>query len=137
MLIEEAEKTFTKEILEPITENKPVSNKVEAPKVEDRNKKLKKLTEKDLFLENVKNLTKHYSGNTLKIILRTLEEIGYNVYYKVLVASHYGVPQARERIYIIGFRKDLEITNFTFPKPSYKEIYLKDILFLYLKLFLI
>ena len=83
---------------------------------------------KVLFLENVKNLTKHYNGNTLKIILRTLEEIGYDIYYKVLTASHYGVPQARERIYIIGFRKDLGITDFTFPKPRYNEIYLKDIL---------
>jgi len=83
---------------------------------------------KVLFLENVKNLTKHYHGNTLKIILRTLEEIGYDAYYKVLVASHYGVPQARERIYIIGFRKDLGINDFKFPNPSCKNIYVKDIL---------
>src|SRR3990167_1578836 len=83
---------------------------------------------KVLFLENVKNLTKHYNGNTLKIILRTLEEIGYDVYYNVLTASHYGVPQARERIYIIGFRRDLGITNFAFPKPNYKKIYVRDIL---------
>jgi len=83
---------------------------------------------KVLFLENVKNLTKHYNGNTLKIILRTIEELGYDVFYDVLVASHYGVPQARERIYIIAFRKDLGITSFTFPKPPYKRIYVKDIL---------
>ncbi len=83
---------------------------------------------KVLFLENVKNLTKHYHGNTLKIILRTIEDIGYNVFYKVLVASHYGVPQARERIYIIAFRKDLGITEFNFPKPIYKKVYVKDIL---------
>lgn len=81
-----------------------------------------------LFLENVKNLTKHYHGNTLKIILRILDEIGYDVYYKVLVASHYGVPQARERIYIVAFRKDLEIGCFKFPEPTYEKIYVKDIL---------
>lgn len=83
---------------------------------------------KVVFLENVKNLTKHYHGNTLKIILRTLEDLGYNVFYQVLVASHYGVPQQRERIYIIGFRKDLGIINFQFPKPTYKKIFVKDIL---------
>ncbi|MFA5020434.1 MAG: DNA cytosine methyltransferase [Candidatus Pacearchaeota archaeon] len=83
---------------------------------------------KVIYLENVKNLTKHYHGNTLKIILRTLEDLGYDVFYQVLVASHYGVPQQRERIYIVGFRKDLGITNFQFPKPTYKRIFVKDIL---------
>ena len=83
---------------------------------------------KVLFLENVKNLVKHYHGNTLKIILKVLNEIGYDAYCKVLVASHYGVPQARERIYIIAFRKDLGVDYFYFPKPSYKKIYVKDIL---------
>jgi len=83
---------------------------------------------KVVFLENVKNLTKHYHGNTLKIILKTLEDLGYNIFYQVLVASHYGVPQQRERIYIVGFRKDLGITYFQFPKPTYKRIFVKDIL---------
>jgi len=83
---------------------------------------------KIVFLENVKNLIKHYNGNTLKIILKTLEDLGYNVFYQVLVSSTFGVPQARERIYIVCFRKDLEITNFSFPKPTYKKIIVKDIL---------
>ncbi len=83
---------------------------------------------KVVFLENVKNLTRHYHGNTLKIILRTLENLGYDVFYQVLVASDFGVPQARNRIYIICFRKDLEITSFNFPQPTYKKIYVKDIL---------
>lgn len=83
---------------------------------------------KVVFLENVKNLTKHYHGNTLKIILKTLEDLGYDVFYDVLVASDFGVPQARNRIYIVCFRKDLGITNFNFPKPTYKKIYVKDIL---------
>src|SRR3989344_3652929 len=83
---------------------------------------------KVVFLENVKNLMKHYHGNTLKIILKTLDDLGYNVFYQVLVASHFGVPQARERIYIVCFRKDLGITNFQFPKPNYKRIFIKDIL---------
>ena len=83
---------------------------------------------KVLFLENVKNLVIHYHGNTLKIILRILDEIGYNAYYQVLMASHYGVPQARERIYIVAFRKDLGVNYFYFPKPTYKKIYVKDVL---------
>lgn len=83
---------------------------------------------KVLFLENVKNLVKHYHGNTLKIILRILDEIGYDPFYKILVASHYGVPQARERIYIVGFRKDLGISYFNFPKLPCKKVYVKDIL---------
>src|SRR3989344_1740205 len=83
---------------------------------------------KVLFLENVKNLAKHYHGNTLKIILRILDEIGYDVYYDILTASHYGVPQARERIYIVAFRKDLGVKYFYFPKQTYKNVYLKDIL---------
>lgn len=81
-----------------------------------------------LFLENVKNLVKHYHGNTLKIILRILDEIGYDAYHQVLVASHYGVPQARERIYIAAFRKDLGVSYFKFPRPTYKRIFVKDVL---------
>ena len=83
---------------------------------------------KVLFLENVKNLAKHYHGNTLKIILRILDEIGYDAYCQVLMASHYGVPQARERIYIVAFRKYLGVSYFYFPKPTYKKIYVKNIL---------
>ena len=81
-----------------------------------------------LFLENVKNLEKHDSGNTLKTVLRILDEIGYNAFYKVLNASNYGVPTARERIYFVCFRKDLGIKKFDFPQPARKEIYLRDLL---------
>ena len=83
---------------------------------------------KILFLENVKNLVKHDYGNTIKTILRILNEIGYDAYYNILTASDYGVPQARERIYIVAFRKDLGIKYFYFPKKTYNKIYLKDIL---------
>ncbi|MAH07253.1 DNA (cytosine-5-)-methyltransferase [Candidatus Pacearchaeota archaeon] len=83
---------------------------------------------KVLFLENVKNLQRHNHGDTLRIILRILDEIGYTVFYKILVASNYGVPQARERIYFVAFRKDLGINSFDFPKPTNRAIYVKDIL---------
>lgn len=81
-----------------------------------------------LFLENVRNFAKHDKGKTLKVVEETLDKIGYRVFHKVLNASHYGVPQSRERIYIIGFRKDLGIRDFEFPKPIQKSVRLKDIL---------
>jgi DNA (cytosine-5)-methyltransferase 1 len=83
---------------------------------------------KALFLENVKNLTKHSDGNTLKIIMNTLDELGYNAFSEVMCASFYGVPQARQRIYIVAFRKDMDISEFKFPKPTYEKIYVKNIL---------
>ncbi|MBA7598103.1 IS1595 family transposase ISCco3 [subsurface metagenome] len=83
---------------------------------------------KIIFLENVKNFERHDKGNTLKIIKYALNDIGYDVFHKVLNASLFGVPQKRERIYILGFRKDLKIKNFTFPLPIKKYIKLKDVL---------
>ncbi len=81
-----------------------------------------------LFLENVKNLTKHNNGITFKIIIKTLKEIGYNPFYKVLKSSDYEIPQARERVYIIAFRKDLHIKNFKYPKNKNNIRIVKDIL---------
>jgi len=81
-----------------------------------------------LFLENVKNFAKHDGGKTLEIVLNALDKIGYNVFHKVLNASHYGAPQSRERIYFVGFRKDLGIDDFDLPKPTFEQIRLKDIL---------
>lgn len=70
-----------------------------------------------LLLENVKNLEKHDDGKTFEVIKSNIEEIGYNMYYKVLNASQYGVPQSRERIYMVCIRKDLDNKNYVFPKP--------------------
>ena len=83
---------------------------------------------KILFLENVKNLTKHDKGNTIRVIKKTLEELGYVVNYQVLNASDYGLPQNRERVFIVCFRNDLNIRNFKFPKPSGKIVSLNDII---------
>lgn len=69
---------------------------------------------KVVFLENVRNLAGHDKGNTLKVILATLEKLGYKVYHKVLNARDFGVPQNRARIYIIGFKDNVE---FNFPEP--------------------
>ena len=81
-----------------------------------------------LLLENVRNFEKHDGGKTLKKVLATLNSIGYNVNYKVLNASNYGLPQNRERIFLVCFRKDLAINNFEFPKPAKGKTSLNDIL---------
>lgn len=73
---------------------------------------------KIIFLENVANFEKHDNGQTLKIILQTLEKLNYSVYYEVLNASNLGIPQNRKRIYIIAFHKTLKITKFRFPTHS-------------------
>ncbi len=83
---------------------------------------------KVLFLENVRNFEKHDSGRTLKTVIESLQNIGYNVFIKVLNASNYELPQNRERIFIVCFRNDLKINMFNFPKPHNKKTCLMDIL---------
>jgi DNA (cytosine-5)-methyltransferase 1 len=81
-----------------------------------------------LFLENVKNLVRHDSGKTFDHMLGILDDLGYNVFYKVLNAGHYGVPQFRERVYMMCFRKDLGVDHYKFPEPVKSYTYLRDIL---------
>lgn len=70
-----------------------------------------------IFLENVKNLVNHDKGNTLKVILKTLEDLGYYVTYQVMNAAEYGnIPQGRERIYIVGFKDKTVFDSFHFPE---------------------
>ena len=66
------------------------------------------------ILENVKQLVGHAEGKTLKTILKTLQELGYNVQYAVLNALDYGLPQKRERIIIVGHKEPI---FFSFPAP--------------------
>jgi len=72
---------------------------------------------KILLAENVRGLVTHDNGKTLETMLKALNEIGYNVSYKVLKAQFFDVPQKRERIVIIGVRKDLKIKTY-FPKEK-------------------
>lgn len=81
-----------------------------------------------LFMENVKNFEKHDNGNTLKIVRETLDEIGYVLWHKLLNASHFGLPQNRERIFMIAIRKDINIKEFNFPAPTYEQVILRDII---------
>lgn len=85
-------------------------------------------TPRVIFLENVKNFVRHNHGETFATVYNSLKNLGYDVHHKVINASLYGVPQARERVYIVAFYKSLKIKDFSFPKPTHEEVYLKDIL---------
>jgi len=81
------------------------------------------------MLENVKNLKNHDNGKTFKIILDTLESLGYYVKAKVLNSMEYGnVPQNRERIYIVGFRDKKHYEKFNFPPIIKLKKSIKDLL---------
>lgn len=83
---------------------------------------------KVIFCENVKGLLHHDSGNTLRVIEGAFEEIGYKVYYQVLNSKDFGIPQNRERIYIVCFRNDIAPSEFRFPKGVETQIRIRDIL---------
>jgi DNA (cytosine-5)-methyltransferase 1 len=91
---------------------------------------IKRKKPKAIFLENVKGLKGHDKGKTLATILNTLrDDLGYYVPDpQILNAKKYGVPQNRERILIVGFRKDLGIDSFEYPKSLDIEPKIKDIL---------
>lgn len=77
--------------------------------------------------ENVKALTSKKFTEEFRIVLESLEEVGYNNYYAVLNAKDYGIPQNRERVFIISIRKDID-KGFTFPQAMPLELRLKDLL---------
>ncbi len=83
---------------------------------------------KVLFLENVKNLAKHDEGKTLKTIINSLKELGYSIFTKVFNSSNFGLPQNRERVYIIAFHNSLNSEYFKFPIPPNTPICLEHIL---------
>lgn len=80
---------------------------------------------KALLLENVRQLTSHDNGRTFKVILEHLGKLGYHIHYKILNGLNYGVPQKRERVMIVGFRKDIP---FEFPPSFTKRLSLEDVL---------
>lgn len=85
---------------------------------------------KAFFLENVKGLRNHDKGKTLNTILNTLRaDLNYYVPEpEIINARDFGVPQNRERIFIVGFRKDIEIQAFDYPKPINKQVTISAIL---------
>lgn len=75
---------------------------------------LKHKQPKAFILENVKQLVGHDKGRTLKVILKTLQDLGYEVHYAVLNALDYGLPHKRERVIIVGHQQPI---YFSFPSP--------------------
>ncbi|MCL2573698.1 MAG: DNA cytosine methyltransferase [Defluviitaleaceae bacterium] len=73
---------------------------------------------KVIFCENVKGLLIHNKGRTYKTIKSTLESMGYTVFEKILNSKDFGVPQNRERIYVVAFRNDIDATSFDFPEQT-------------------
>lgn len=81
------------------------------------------------LLENVKGLLDHDKGRTIQVILSTLTEIGYSgVKVKVINAKDYGLAQNRERVFIVGFRKETSITDYEFPEATSVRSTIGDIL---------
>ncbi len=80
---------------------------------------------KMFLLENVKGLVSHDKGNTLNIIIKSLEEIGYHLNWQVLKSIDYGLPQMRERWYCVGSLKKI---SFEFPKKGNGNVTLRDII---------
>ena len=91
---------------------------------------IKRHQPKAIFLENVKGLFNHNGGKTLATILNVLrEDLGYYVPDpEIKNAKYFGVPQNRERIFIVGFRSDLKVTDFKYPQSKNVEVKLNTIL---------
>lgn len=86
---------------------------------------------KVFIFENVKGMLNHDHGNTWKVIKQTFEkDCDYDVYFQVLNGKNYGIPQSRERIYCVGFRKE---TDFRYPAPIPLEKTMYDFLDEYVK----
>lgn len=78
--------------------------------------------------ENVKNLVSKKFNAQFQVVLASLDVAGYNSYYAVLNAKDFGVPQNRERVFIVSIRKDIDTGLFEFPEPIPLEKRLKDVL---------
>jgi DNA (cytosine-5)-methyltransferase 1 len=85
-------------------------------------KYIKNAKPKVFVLENVKGLINHENGETFKVILKSLKMIRlYHIYFKVLNSKDFGVCQNRERVFIVGIRKDVQSKGFEFPTPCRKK----------------
>ena len=73
------------------------------------------LIPKILLLENVKGFKNHDKGNTFRVLKRTLNELGYEVAAEILNSKHFGVPQNRERIFIVAWHIAVSYTHLTLP----------------------
>ena len=80
------------------------------------------------IIENVKNLTSKRFREKFVKILKDIEDAGYNNYWRILNAKDYGVPQNRERVFVVSIRKDIDKCSFNFPDKQFLKIRLKDLL---------
>ena len=85
---------------------------------------------KVILLENVKGFKGHDKGNTFKVVGDAIKNLGYTYYHSILNAKDFGVPQNRERIFIVGFLNEYfqHQEHFIFPKPLSKQTKVADIL---------
>lgn len=83
---------------------------------------------KVVFMENVKNFASHDGGRTIAVVESTMSSLGYSFDYRVLNAVNYGIPQKRERIYMVCFRNDVDRGDFSFPRPFKLERHVEDFL---------
>lgn len=89
---------------------------------------VEKVNPKYVIWENVKNVLSKKHVHNFRKYLNELEELGFNNYFQVLNAKDYGIPQNRERIFVISIKKDIDNKMFKFPEKQKLELKLKDIL---------
>ena len=89
---------------------------------------VKKLKPKYVIWENVKNILNENHKHNLDNYIRELDESSYNSYHEVLNAKDYGLPQNRERVFVVSIRKDIDDKKFIFPEKQKLELRLKDML---------
>lgn len=94
----------------------------------DATRIIKEAQPKIAIAENVKNLVSNKFANEFQAILKELDECGYNNYWKVLNAKDYGVPQNRDRVFIVSIRKDIDTGLFKWPEKETLTKRLKDYL---------
>ncbi len=84
---------------------------------------------KMFLLENVSGLLTNDQGNTFRVIINALEKLKYSIFYKLLDAQNFGLPQRRKRVVIVGFREDMHVTDFDIPEGDESlRVPVKDIL---------
>lgn len=83
---------------------------------------------KYMIAENVKGLLSDDNGETMQMIISTLNQLGYNNYFQILNAKDYGIPQNRERIFIVSIRKDIDNLSFELPEKIELKLKLQDII---------
>lgn len=83
---------------------------------------------KVFIYENVKALLSNDNGETWKTVQKVFNDLGYDWFYQILNAKDYGIPQNRERLFVVGFRKDLKVRSFSFPASIPLERVMQDFL---------